>query len=78
VNTNAVLESMGFKSCYHKLNNEDFGTEECATLYHTKKRDKTYHIDYVFLKGLNPKSIEIGSYDDWIKLSDHVPVVVEI
>ena len=40
--------------------------------------DKTYHIDYVFLKGLNPKSIEIGSYDDWVKLSDHVPVVVEI
>jgi endonuclease/exonuclease/phosphatase family metal-dependent hydrolase len=77
-NTNAVLESMGFKSSYHKLNNEDFGQEECATLFHTKKRDKTYHIDYVFLKGLNPKKIEIGSYDDWIKLSDHVPVIVEI
>ena len=77
-NTNTVLESMGFTSCYHKLNNEDFGQEECATLFHTKKRDKTYHIDYVFLKGLNPKKIEIGSYDNWIKLSDHVPVIVEI
>ena len=77
-NTNTVLESMSFKSSYHKLTNEDFGQEECATLFHTKKRDKTYHIDYVFLKGLNPKKIEIGSYDDWIKFSDHVPVVVEI
>ena len=48
-NTNTALESMGFKSSYHKLNNEDFGQEECATLFHTKKRDKTYHIDYVFL-----------------------------
>jgi hypothetical protein len=27
---------------------------------------------------LNPKKIEIGSYDDWIKFSDHVPVIVEI
>lgn len=78
INTNKVLESMGFKSSYHILNDEDFGQEKCATLFHTKKRNKTYHIDYVFLKGLNPKKIDIGSYDDWIKFSDHVPVVVEI
>jgi len=30
------------------------------------------------MKGLNPKTIETGSYDDWIKFSDHVPVIVEI
>jgi len=77
-NTNTTLESMGFKSSYHQLTNEEFGNEKCATLYHTKNQSKTYHIDYVFLKGLEPKKIEIGSYEEWIKFSDHVPVIVSI
>jgi exonuclease III len=77
-NTNLALESIGFKSSYHKLNNEEFGKEKRATLYHTKNKDKTYHIDYVYLKGLEPKEIEVGSYADWIQFSDHVPVIVNI
>lgn len=74
--TNETLNRLGFHSAYHELTNEDFGKEKLSTLYHTKNKDKPYHIDYVFLKGLKPQSIEVGSYDDWISLSDHVPVTV--
>ena len=74
--TNETLNRLGFRSAYHELTNEDFGKEKLSTLYHTKNKDKPYHIDYVFLKGLEPQSIEVGSYDDWISLSDHVPVTV--
>jgi exonuclease III len=74
--TNETLNGLGFRSAYHELTNEDFGKEKLNTLYHTKNKDKRYHIDYVFLKGLEPQSIEVGSYDDWISLSDHVPVTV--
>jgi exonuclease III len=44
-----------------------------------RHKDKPYHIDYCFAsKDLLDKvsSVEIGDYDDWIKYSDHVPVVV--
>ena len=41
---------------------------------------KPYHLDYCFasenLIRSNTK-IAIGKYDDWIKLSDHMPVVIE-
>ena len=39
---------------------------------------KKYHIDYLYAKSLEAKSITIGKYKDWTKLSDHSPVVVEI
>mgnify|MGYP006107333909 CR=1 FL=1 len=75
--TNESLNALGYQSAYHKLNNENFGEEKQSTLYHTKNKNKTYHIDYVFLKGIEPKSVAVGSYEDWITLSDHVPVTVE-
>ena len=43
-----------------------------------KKENKSYHIDYIFLKGMEAKSIDIGLYSDWIELSDHMPLVCEI
>ena len=74
--TNESLNTLGYQSAYHKLTNEEFGKEKQGTLYHTKNKDKPYHIDYVFLKGIEPETIAIGSYEDWISLSDHVPVTV--
>jgi len=77
-NTNQTLESLGFLSAYHDLTKEAFSEEKCPTLFHTKNREKTYHIDYIYLKGLEAIQVDVGSYDEWIKLSDHVPVVVEL
>ena len=76
MNTNSALQSLGYQSAYHQLTGEGFGAEKSATLYHTKKKDKIYHIDYIYLKGIKPISADVGIYKDWIKLSDHMPLSI--
>lgn len=77
-NINTHLESLGFTSAYHENIDDDFGCEESATFFHTKQESKKFHIDYMYLKSLKCNSVEVGRYEDWIKLSDHVPVRVEV
>jgi endonuclease/exonuclease/phosphatase family metal-dependent hydrolase len=76
-NINSHLEGLGFASAYHTNTDDDFGCEESATFFHTKQESKKYHIDYLYLKSLEFGSVELGNYDEWIKLSDHVPIMVE-
>lgn len=67
-------------SLYHQKANEKHGQEKQPTLFLLKKKTKPYHIDYCFAsKSLyNDKTkIEIGKYKDWIKLSDHMPIIVD-
>jgi exonuclease III len=78
MNTNSALQSLEYQSTYHQLTGEGFGAEKSATLYHTKKKDKIYHIDYIYLKGIKPISVDVGIYEDWIQLSDHVPVIANL
>lgn len=73
------LEDKGIFSTYHLQLNQKQGTEEHPTLYMFRYKDKPYHIDYCFVsKDLLEKvcSVEIGNYDEWIKFSDHVHVIV--
>ena len=77
-NINSKLIELGFKSAYHSDTNDDFGSEKGATFFHTKQESKKYHIDYMYLKLLETESVELGAFDRWIKLSDHVPVIVEV
>ena len=73
------LEDKGIFSTYHSHYNQTQGKEAHPTLFMYRHKDKPYHIDYCFVsKDLLDKvsSVEIGGYDDWIKYSDHVPVVV--
>ena len=76
-NINSKLEDLGFNSAYHSQTADQFGSEETATFFHTKQESKKYHIDYLYLKSLKSSSVELGKYKDWIKLSDHVPIMVE-
>ena len=71
------LKELDFVSAYHSFNEEDFGNESSATLYHTKNIDKKYHIDYAFIKGFTLNSIEIGTYLEWIDYSDHMPLILD-
>lgn len=77
-NINSSLNDLGFESAYHLLSGEKFGYESEATFYHTKKEPKKYHIDYLYTKSLDIKSVNIGKFDDWIKLSDHCPMTIEV
>ena len=74
VEINTQLEEVRLKSLYHLLTKETFGEEGKGTLFHTKNESKKYHIDYIYSKGIDSISLDIGLYNDWIKLSDHVPL----
>ena len=71
---NQLLESLNFKSVYHQETGDIFGRETTPTLYHTKQQSKPYHIDYIYQQGFKTKSIDIYEFEDWISLSDHVPL----
>mgnify|MGYP000542421204 CR=1 FL=1 len=77
-NINRNLESLGYTSAYHYDTKDGFGQEDNPTFFHTKNRKKTYHIDYIYLKGLEAIQVDVGAYDEWIKLSDHVPVIANL
>lgn len=67
-------------SVYHKHFNIEQGKETHATFFLQKNKNKPYHIDYCFASSdiLNKViNVEIGTYDKWIKYSDHSPLMVE-
>lgn len=73
------LEDIGIFSTYHFYYKQEQGKEEHPTLFMYRHKNKPYHIDYCFAsKDLLSKiiSVEIGDFDDWIKYSDHAPVIV--
>jgi hypothetical protein len=70
-------------SAYHRHYGEKHGEKQGAetrpTYYFYRHQDKPFHIDYVFVpKGWRLKSVEVGSFQKWGNLSDHVPVVVDV
>ena len=77
-NINTELTNLGFTSAYHSLTSESFGSESQATFFHTKNESKKYHIDYLYTKSLAIRSVTLGRYEDWINLSDHSPLMVEV
>ena len=76
-NINTHLESLGFTSAYHANTGDELGYEKNATFFHTKNKDKKYHIDYLFLRSIEYKSLIIGKFSEWIKLSDHIPIILD-
>ena len=77
-NINSRLNHLGFESAYHTSTKEVFGSETSHTFFHTKNESNKYHIDYLYLRSLKLKSMRVGTYDDWIKLSDHTPLILDI
>jgi len=74
------LNNKDIYSVYHQLTETDHGQESHPTLYLTKNIDKPYHMDYCCVsKSLFSENtrVEIGEYDDWIKFSDHMPVIID-
>jgi exonuclease III len=74
-----LLEEKNIYSTYHKHHGQTQGKEEHSTLFMYRHQNKPYHIDYCFasidlIEKL--KNVEIGSYEEWTKYSDHKPVIV--
>ena len=75
-----ILSKKGISSSYHGFYDEKHGQETIPTYFHYHQKERPFHIDYCFLsKSLidRLKKIEIGKYDDWMKYSDHVPMIID-
>ena len=85
------LNDMGLFSVYHELTGEESGNEKQMTFFQARHIDDPYHLDYVYtnkeiidkttlisngnkVKDL-PNEFEILPRDDWISISDHLPLV---
>ena len=77
----ATLKSLGLSSLYHQQFNQSLGTEEDSTLFMYRKQDKRYHVDYFFASQQlldNCGKLLIGKPSDWLQISDHAPLSLEI
>ena len=72
------LKEISLVSAYHYVSNEEHGEETVNTFYFQYNRNKGYHIDYCFVSKDKIKSFSILSFDEWLKHSDHLPIVLEI
>jgi endonuclease/exonuclease/phosphatase family metal-dependent hydrolase len=76
-----LTEKLGLVSAYHHFFGEAQGAETRPTCYLLWKRERPYHLDYCFV----PKSwasrirrVEVGTFEEWQKHSDHRPLLVEL
>jgi len=64
-------------SLYHERSGEDHGKEIAPTFFMHRKKEKPFHIDYMFASpGMRSRlqAFEVGSHEVWRDLSDHVPI----
>ncbi|SEI75713.1 Exonuclease III [Cyclobacterium xiamenense] len=76
-----ALKQIGIESLYHAHTGEQQGKETKATLFFQRKRERPYHIDYVFASKKfrkRLKKFEIGQVGEWLEFSDHMPIFCEI
>lgn len=75
------LKGKNIHSTYHCFNNQIQGYEKHSTFYMYKKKAHPYHLDYCFTSKILIEKIidvEVGDYESWGKLSDHVPLIMTL
>lgn len=76
-----ALEALGLESAYHAYFTCSQGSEAHPTQYMHHDRLQPYHIDHCFLtRSWIPRvrTVEIGTFDEWSALSDHMPMLIDI
>ena len=74
-----LLNNLDFISVYHNFYNQKQGEETAPTHCYHRNKEKSFHIDFMFIhKDRNIQSFSLGNFNDWISLSDHVPLFAEI
>jgi exodeoxyribonuclease III len=76
-----LLDERGLVSTYHDYFHEPQGEESRHTMFFYRRRDRTFHLDYIFIPrgwATRLRTVEVGQFLTWSKLSDHCPVVVEV
>lgn len=72
------LSEVGLVDTYHYLNDEKQGEESQPTHYWLFKLENPFHLDHVFAAPGRVRKFEIGDADEWLGLSDHMPIIFEI
>lgn len=75
-----MLEQLHIHSMYHQHYAENQGLESTPTHYFRKKKESPFHIDYIFASEYFSKRnihMHVGEYEQWIKQSDHMPMITE-
>ncbi|MBE4909204.1 endonuclease/exonuclease/phosphatase family protein [Bacillus luteolus] len=76
-----ILAKHDITSLYHQYFKEQHGEETKPTHYFRKEFASPFHIDFAFASQnfVNRLTkVEVGTYDKWIKHSDHIPIFLEI
>lgn len=74
---NAIYKMLADKklvSAYHKQTGEPFGKEKVKTFY--RGLEPSVHIDYLFASSNKINRIELGTINEWVRYSDHIPLFV--
>jgi exonuclease III len=76
----ARFSQLGMSSAYHTFTGEAHGSEQTPTQYMYRHRDKPYHLDYAFVSNhaLSGAIVQVGSPDVWLRMSDHMPIIVDL
>lgn len=76
-----LVDKLGLASAWHRQHGEKFGEETLPTHFHLWKRERPFHIDYVFVpRNTKVASATLGTFDEFTAsgLSDHVPLTIDI
>lgn len=73
-----ILQELHIVSIYHEHFEEKQGHETRPTLFHLRKVERPYHVDYAFaskqILDANQINLAVGERDDWLEFSDHMPI----
>lgn len=77
-----ALGESGFISLYHRASGEAQGAESRPTFFLQRNPAKPFHLDYVFAHAdrVPPgwAGLRVGDAANWLALSDHMPVIVDL
>jgi len=72
-----TLDKTGFQSLYHRQNGQEHGDETDPTFYLHRHLNKPYHLDYIMCHETKLGWISVGNINDFIGLSDHMPLIAD-
>jgi exonuclease III len=76
-----VTSELGLVSAYHTFFGEQFGHETRDTYFHRGNTTAAFHLDYCFVPASwSPfiRQVIVGDHSAWAKVSDHVPLIVDL
>jgi hypothetical protein len=75
------LAGAGLQNVYYTWTQETPGLESSPTLFMYRHADKPHMVDHVFASAAVLRAVEgleIGKSADWLQISDHTPVIVDL